>query len=285
MTFFKSLFKNKNKTIDNSKDLSEHLEFIESLKRPAISLIQNDSKSFSKLGGLPYLPQGLDWPENNGTPLEFICQIDLSEIPTEFSQYKLPESGQLFVFYDQSSGSWGFDPQDKGDWKIVYSSLPPKHNETPLSEKWNKDKIIFNEKFITLVQIDTYPDWQDDRIRSLQLTDKQAEEYDEIIHSVYKGQEQHQLFGFPSLVQDNEMAWECELVTNGIYCGDAKGYQTETAQKLKENISDWVMLLQIDSDDSTDMMWGDCGMLYFWIKREDLKANRFENTWMIFQCC
>jgi len=32
------------------------------------------------------------------------------------------------------------------------------------------------------------------------------------------------------------------------------------------------------------MMWGDMGMLYFWIRAEDLAARRFERVWMILQC-
>ncbi|KMV74442.1 hypothetical protein FSCG_02162 [Fusobacterium vincentii 4_1_13] len=32
-------------------------------------------------------------------------------------------------------------------------------------------------------------------------------------------------------------------------------------------------------------MFGDCGYIYFWIKKEDLKSKNFDNVWLILQCC
>jgi hypothetical protein len=54
--------------------------------------------------------------------------------------------------------------------------------------------------------------------------------------------------------------------------------------ELESGRYDWILLLQLDSDDDAGMMWGDVGMLYFWIKREDLKKENFDNVWMILQC-
>ena len=31
-------------------------------------------------------------------------------------------------------------------------------------------------------------------------------------------------------------------------------------------------------------MWGDVGRLYFWIRDADLRARRFDATWLILQC-
>jgi uncharacterized protein YwqG len=43
-------------------------------------------------------------------------------------------------------------------------------------------------------------------------------------------------------------------------------------------------LLQVDSDDAAGMMWGDAGMLYFWIRDDDLAARRFDRAWCVMQC-
>jgi uncharacterized protein YwqG len=32
-------------------------------------------------------------------------------------------------------------------------------------------------------------------------------------------------------------------------------------------------------------MWGDTGTIYYWIRRQDLLTARFDQAWMIFQCC
>jgi uncharacterized protein YwqG len=31
-------------------------------------------------------------------------------------------------------------------------------------------------------------------------------------------------------------------------------------------------------------MWGESGILYFWIRRDDLRARRFDKVWMTLQC-
>jgi uncharacterized protein YwqG len=51
--------------------------------------------------------------------------------------------------------------------------------------------------------------------------------------------------------------------------------------------ADRVLLLQLDSDqepDGPDFMWGDMGMLWFFISRADFKARRFENATLEWEC-
>ena len=33
-----------------------------------------------------------------------------------------------------------------------------------------------------------------------------------------------------------------------------------------------------------ELMFGDCGYIYFWIRKEDLAARRFDKCWLILQC-
>jgi len=42
-------------------------------------------------------------------------------------------------------------------------------------------------------------------------------------------------------------------------------------------------LLQVDSDPSVGMQWANAGMLYFWIRRQDLAAKRFDDVWVVLQ--
>lgn len=91
------------------------------------------------------------------------------------------------------------------------------------------------------------------------------------------------MFGHSANVQ-NDMQLEAQLVTNGLYCGDETGYNDPRAELLEPGADDWVLLLQLDSDDSADLMWGDMGMLYFWIRQQDLKGHRFDRVWMSLQC-
>ena len=53
--------------------------------------------------------------------------------------------------------------------------------------------------------------------------------------------------------------------------------------ELEKNANEWQLLLQIDTDERIGMRWASSGMLYFWIKRDDLRSRSFEHTWLILQ--
>ena len=78
------------------------------------------------------------------------------------------------------------------------------------------------------------------------------------------------------------MQTECQFVTNGIYMGDDPGDNPRLA-RLRRGAADWQLLLQVDSDPTTGMTWGDNGQLYFWIRRQDLAARKFDQAWLICQ--
>ncbi len=80
------------------------------------------------------------------------------------------------------------------------------------------------------------------------------------------------------------MELECQLVTNGIWCGDQKGYEDPRVPTLEPGAADWRLLLQLDSDDNPKWMWGDAGRLYFWIREQDLAERNFSRVWCIEQC-
>jgi uncharacterized protein YwqG len=93
----------------------------------------------------------------------------------------------------------------------------------------------------------------------------------------------HRLLGHPDPVQGN-MQLECQLVTNGLYCGDGTGHEDPRASALEAGARDWRLLLQIDTDDTLGSEWGDTGRVYFWIREQDLAAQRFDSAWHIMQC-
>ena len=80
------------------------------------------------------------------------------------------------------------------------------------------------------------------------------------------------------------MELECQLASNGVYLGDGKAYGDARYDHLRAGAHDWRLLLQLDSDETAEMMWGDSGMLYYWIRQQDLRALDFSNTWLVLQC-
>ncbi|MBK8507084.1 MAG: DUF1963 domain-containing protein [Saprospiraceae bacterium] len=75
--------------------------------------------------------------------------------------------------------------------------------------------------------------------------------------------ESNKLWDIQSNIQ-GPMELECELVTNGLYCGDATGYNDPKAKELAKNAETWTLLFQVDSNyEEAGMIWGDMGRLYF----------------------
>jgi uncharacterized protein YwqG len=80
------------------------------------------------------------------------------------------------------------------------------------------------------------------------------------------------------------MQLEAQLVMNGLYCGDASGYRDPKRPELEKTCENWWLVLQVDSDDTIKLMWGDLGMLYFWVQESDRVRRDFSRTWMTLQC-
>lgn len=91
------------------------------------------------------------------------------------------------------------------------------------------------------------------------------------------------MLGWPDEIQ-GPMELECQLVSRGLYCGDPSGYRDPRAEELSAGATEWRLLLQLDSDDRAEMMWGDGGRLYFWMREQDLVDRRFESAWAVLQC-
>ena len=75
------------------------------------------------------------------------------------------------------------------------------------------------------------------------------------------------------------MRCECEIYSRGLDYDKVKTLEQSQIEEIEQNAAQWCFLFQMDSDDNADMMWMDCGRLYFWIKEEDFDKQNFENIW------
>jgi hypothetical protein len=48
--------------------------------------------------------------------------------------------------------------------------------------------------------------------------------------------------------------------------------------------AEWMLMLQVDSEDAAKMMWGDVGRLYFCIKRSDWETRQFDRMICEMEC-
>ena len=265
---------------DELRDISE---LVKPLSKPTILIRTSEEESTSYFGGFPPQFPGFRWPQRNSKPLGFLACVDLSKLPRTFDW--LPESGRLLFFYDMENQPWGFDPKDRGGWKVLYvdtQSSPDKAKAMAPSEL--KSEFVLTTRGMQFETATLPPSWEEEVLSPFNLTDAEQDELIDLRTSLYGDRLPHQIGGYPDPIQSPEMALECQLVSNGLYCGDSTGYQDPRAEALKPGAKDWRLLLQIPSDDELNVMWGDVGTIYFWIREEDAKRKDFSNVWLVLQC-
>ena len=238
----------------------------------------------TKIGGRPDVPPNFEWPGWKSHSLSFIAQINLGEVSKYDLDKLLPSSGILYFFYDANQGTWGFDPKDICSWKVIYYN-----GDTSILKRVDFPGDLYEDGIYTACDVgisceNSFPAWESCYIDDLKLNKKETNAYFKFCDQKYGNDLViNKLLGHPDQIQ-RDMQPECQLVSNGLYCGDSSGYNNPKAEELIKDAKDWRLLLQVDSDTHCKMMWGDMGRLYFWIKEEDLVNMRFENVWMILQC-
>lgn len=263
----------------------------------------------SKLGGMPDLPRGFEFPYFEGEgmddtvknrPLAFLAQINLKEAAQFDREHLLPESGLLSFFYELDSQRWGFDPKDKGCARVYYFPEGTHLVRTPLPAELAEESLV-PELAVQLRQEPSFPSWEDftqqpiwqepgevkESWRKWAMEDDHFEELQEAL-GIEEDDEIIKLLGWPNVIQ-NAMGEECEIVSRGYYTGDQEGYEKIPEQEkpgIAQRAGDWRLLLQMDTVETDDyeLMFGDCGRLYFWIRAQDLKERKFDDIWLISQC-
>ncbi|MEH6852900.1 YwqG family protein [Bacillus pseudomycoides] len=239
---------------------------------------ENIAVGTSKFGGFPDLPDALEIPMKHDIPLQFIGQLNLEEVQPYHKGNPLPTKGMLYFFYDAEEQPWGFDPKDIGGHRVLYAENIEKLKRREITIETFPPSLISFQETWTLTK---------EKIGKTGLSDDDEWDFYKEIEEVYIGEGYnglHHLLGSAQAIQSEEMAEECHLVTQGFYFGNA--YPSNIERKcLSGSPRDWMLLLQIDTNDESQMYWGDTGLLYFWIKKEDLLQKNFENTWLILQCC
>lgn len=301
-------FLEKIKSIFNSeterKDDEPSIEEINIFKKKYSKLLKNsielnidkkyNGNSLSFFGGLPLVPNDFEWPyynidsfeDTSGEvklrPLSFLAQFDCSGLKELDKDNLLPHVGILSFFYSVESNKWGYSPSDKGCSKVYWfedvSSLSPATKPTDLNLNYFFPKLNINLKIK-----DSYPDYEN------LPKEYNCDKYEIFYEFLNKNEEENisKILGWSDTIQ-GEMREECELIDKGYFLGDTydsipKKVLDEVEKKGKNK---WVLLFQLASIeiDDFELMFGDSGKLYFWIKKEDLLNKNFDNVWLILQC-
>lgn len=240
----------------------------------------------ARFGGAPDLPPGTGWPHRDGRPLAFLAQIDLAVVGEFFEEPPENLEGWLCFYYDAEEQPWGFDPKDRAGWVVqqfrgdadTLRRTPPPES-LPEASVFQPATLVF-EPELSLPWPDVFEQLENCS------TEEEADAYREVFEQLdlqNADEPIHRLFGWSQNIQ-SPMEPECQLVSNGLYCGNSSGYEDPRAEALLEDAGEWLLLLQLDTDDTPGWGWGDMGRLYFWIRRQDLLAGDFEQVWCVLQC-
>lgn len=271
----------------------------------------------SYLGGVPRLPTGTPWPCWGGlgrdgslsmpsgseadveqtpeyqewrsawprtgappmpVPLVFLAQLDLAEIAASGAVLGLPERGVLAFFgHDEATG---LDPFERGCGRVIYVPDGPELVAmTPpaglgVARRFPERPV----RFVATWTLDTSPyaygfdDLSDDDLR----------DWDALRGRLAgRGGPIHRLGGEPDDIQ-GPMEFDCEFGARGVRYEDRDAWAGRQDEVLR-GAAGWRLLLQLDSDNDMNWMWGDVGRLYFWIREQDLETASFGDVWLCQQ--
>ncbi len=254
----------------------------------------------SKFGGIPYLPEGMEYPKNNkGQPLQLLAQLNFEEMPRlEF----FPEKGILqFYILNSWAENYGQDYDDRTNqnhFRILYHPeidksvtektvlIDPEDNQFPIQEY--PLALSFHQSSEPVAMTDSIS-WT----RFFPEYNSYFQDYQDT-----KGTEDEEYF--------TKLFWsEGYLMTRYRFFKQFKNeaiadwYRRETQKHITHKISGYahfiqddrrgfpnhdfdIQLLQIVSE--ANISWGDGGVAHFFIRKEDLVKRDFTRVFYCWDC-
>ncbi len=252
----------------------------------------------TRFGGVPDVPDDFVWPtfetatydddKVKERPLSFLAQFNCADIAILDEEDLLPKTGLLSFFYEVGSQRWGFDPKDAGCARVFWFEDISVLKVAEVPDGLHED-YCFPQLKIRASAEKSLPMWEDFSLVCKEANENDLEQFEE--QRVLLGFEDYEncskLLGWPNIIQNN-MTRECELVSRNYYLGGTSdGIPPKDIDEAEANsINDWLLLFQLDtvSFEDFELMFGDCGRLYFYIRKEDLEMKQFDKVWLILQC-
>ena len=250
----------------------------------------------SRFGGVPDVPADFLWPvfetatydddEVRPRPLAFLAQFDCQALAFCDKDELLPHEGVLSFFYELGSQRWGYDSADDGCARVFWfpdrSALHPAEVPESLEEAYRRPALG-----IAMAAEPSLPGMEDFLTPTGNWDG--ADAYYQALGidtDTLEDENRSCLLGWPDTIQGN-MTVECELVGRGVYMGgDRPIPQGALEEARRTSLENWQLLFQLDTVENNgfELMFGDCGRVYFYIRKEDLAARRFDRVWLVLQC-
>ena len=112
----------------------------------------------------------------------------------------------------------------RGAWTVLHAPDLPEQLP-PIESRPDEEIASLPHCNVNFHPVETFPSCYRGPVNELSLTDEEFDEYCKLLDEPFNGGPKHQVSGFPSPEQQDDMELECQLVTNGLYCGDTSGYE------------------------------------------------------------
>lgn len=247
-----------------------------------------------RLGGDPVLPAGVKWPSWRGPtgkgaprPLTSWAQIDLAQTASHLD-LGLPETGSLLVFADfdhdgLSDGITGLYQDELLGARVLHvpADQPVIARSSPAGVQSLPSADLLPMLSVTWPDLDA--DLTDDEYDASDEADQALEQL--LRRSAPEGWNvagRHQLGGHARFIQ-HPMEQEVVQAAYDVYSRTG-GFDHLRWEQVKDEASHWRLLLQIDSDDSLGLMFGDVGTVYWASPTQDIAGHNFTSARFNFQC-
>lgn len=247
----------------------------------------------SKVGGMGYLPVGELYPTTaDGVPLVLLFQLNFRQlhdtIDTSQLPHPLPTQGVLQVYIDGTDDLWGMDcegPAPHSGYQVRFYA----DDSLPI----NQDEIERTKAKLLTLSNDVFAPFNVKNEHEMTfLLDKQscnmgAFEYERFAQDIPElaGQSIWEYLNSTDVADD---AWRTYHELANIGHHHLLGYPFFTQSDPREyhtELHEHILLLQIDTDDDNDIMWGDCGVGNFFIHPDDLHRQDFSKLIYNWDCC
>lgn len=229
----------------------------------------------SKIGGQPDVPtpETFEWPECKGQPMTFVTQINFEELHPFDRDGVFPDKGMLYFFFYVDSEDFRY-PERRDEYETVF--LPEADDVSKLQPMPFPESL---PKAVHLVPCDlhfasdfTLPAFPNFKFKGKGFSPDDIArlgEADALICGVTgrTPTDEYWMLGEPQTLESDVYKDWSEHALNG------------------SEPEDYMLLQQISfTDSSTNLfMFGNLGIAYWGITKEDLAEKRFENTVLICQ--
>lgn len=255
----------------------------------------------SKLGGVPDLPQGYEWPLWRDEPMAFISQIRLEEAAPYDVEGALPHTGLLSFFFATDCEPKGSeDDDDPTSWRVLHlDGDPATFTRQPVPANL-AESSRFAASTMTCSRWLTLPTVDGPEYQTLSLTDAERNAYIDIeigtdmyseyfeAQRIYWGKGTY-LLGHPYTLNDMPLL-HSYVASRGLdesreddwYRGSLVDWEKlQQARLTRERAAnaEWRLLFQTDGG-ASDIDWAGGGLLHVTIAREALRRHDFTQVWM-----